>query len=225
MRLGSIGLAMLATAIGAAAPAATTQAGGDANEARRTMRVYLECLVKGAGSGAAHKRLVAFLGQSPNAPGANAAGRALATPDCLRMAATVTTYVSRLRFQPALLRGEAFRGLYLQRVARPDRVVVAPAEIQSGWSTEAGDVAGSLRGFGDCVVRLDRAGADAAVRAGVGSEEEAAAYRALGSTLSRCVAPDSTLRFSRAVLEGVLAESLYRQATGVLDAPAAPGTN
>ena len=193
----------------------------EADEARWTMRVYLQCIVKDARRGTAHARLVAFLSQSANNPDVNDAASAIATPDCLRMAATSFSYVAKLRFAAPLLRGEAFRALYLAEPAPAGRAAVRPGEIAVGWSTMPEDPATPMRNFGDCVVAIDRMQADAAIRADVVSAAETAAYRALGPAMARCVQPNSSLRFSRAVLEGVLSEALYRQAKGVTPAVAA----
>lgn len=214
--------ALLLVACHGVAGAADKRGRTEADDARWTMRVYLECIVKEARRGAAHARLVTFLSRPANDREGNKAAAALTQPDCLKGAATAFTYVSKLNFQASLLRGEAFRALYLAEPVRPGRAILQPSEIAAGWSTAPEDPATPLRNFGDCVVAIDRTQADAAIRADVASAAETAAYRALGPAFARCVTPDSTLRFSRAVLEGALSEGLYRQAKGVV--PAAPAT-
>ena len=210
--------ALLLIACHGAAGAADKRGKTEADDARATMRVYLDCIVKGARRGAAHGKLVAFLSQSAEGEQGRAAASTLAEPDCLSMAATAFTYVSKLRFPAPLLRGEAFRALYLAEPTQPGRAAVQPGEIAAGWSTAPEDPATPMRNFGDCVVAIDRVQADAAIRADVAGAAETAAYRALGPAFARCVSANSTLRFSRAVLEGVLSEALYRQTKGVTPA-------
>ena len=210
-------LAVIGAGASRAAPAAKLS---PVDDARATMRTYVACIVKDArGGGNVHKRLVAFLSTSPGSAAGRAAGLKLSTPDCLGQARTTTSYVSQLRFQPDLLRGEVFRALYLQRLAQPSKPSVQPAEIAAGWASK-GDEAAMIRRFGDCVVDVDRINAAAAINSDVVSPAETDAYRALNPALAQCISPGQTLHFSRAVLEGALAEGLYRQATGNGPAPA-----
>ena len=196
----------------------------DEDQARVTMQIYSRCLVRLGHSGAAHTRLVKFLAQSDGPSADTAAAASLARPDCLRDAATASSYVSTLRFKPSLLRGAVFRTLYLERTAVPYHgEAVRPSEIEAGWSSPADDSSKALREFGECTIANDRTDAEAAVRADVASETETAAYHALDPALSRCLPSDRTMRFSRSVLEGVLSEALYRQLVGVIPVATAAG--
>jgi hypothetical protein len=69
-----------------------------------------------------------------------------------------------------------------------------------------------LQRFGDCVVSANPADARALVLATAATQAERAAIARLGPALGGCVAPKNQVRFSRAVLQGVLAEALYKRA-------------
>jgi len=68
-------------------------------------------------------------------------------------------------------------------------------------------------------VRDDPVNSRAVLDADIGSKREDAAFDALVPTLQKCMPSTGTYRFSRAVLEGLLAESLYNLALGA-SAPA-----
>lgn len=193
-----------------------------ADEARQTMRIYTTCLVKRSQAGKPRERLVRFLATPSGAPNSRDAATAVTTPDCLSAAGSATTYVSQLSFQPTLLRGEVFRALYLQGAGDRPGQAIGAGELMAGWAG-ADDDAAPMRDFGNCVVAQDAANADAAIRGKVSSEAETAAYRALAPAMARCVTGGSRLTFSRAVLEAVLSEALYRRAVGAIPAAVVTG--
>lgn len=189
----------------------------EADAARATMRIYATCLVAGAWSKSRHAQLIGFLTVAPQSDAGAKAAQKLSTPDCLSKAAKEGQYVAMLRFKADLIRGELFRALYLEQVKPPAHVHVPRAELEPGFNLGDTEVITTLQRFGDCVVAANPTSAAGAISPEVGSEAETHAYRALGSALGGCLPTGASWRFSRAVLEGVLAEALYKRAT----APAA----
>lgn len=204
-----------------ASPALAGQAGrsdaAQANAARRTMRAFATCVVHIAREGHRPRaRLVAFLSSSPTSAEGGSAAQDLMIPQCLNHGARVPEwYVEQLRLSPQLLRGQFFRTLYLDQQRSRSVVRIRREEIKAGFALPQADGLAPLQRFGDCVVSGNPAGAAAAIRQDPGSTGETVAYRALSEALSRCVQGGDTLRFSRSVLEGVLAEALYKQANGL----------
>jgi hypothetical protein len=69
-----------------------------------------------------------------------------------------------------------------------------------------------LSRYGECVVRVDTAGAKALLVTGPDSVEEAARFAALRPALGRCLPEGETLRSGKAALRGSIAINYYRLA-------------
>lgn len=69
-----------------------------------------------------------------------------------------------------------------------------------------------LSRYGECVVRVDAAGAKALLATGPDSAEEASGFAALRPALGRCLPEGETLRSGKAALRGSIAINYYRLA-------------
>jgi hypothetical protein len=73
--------------------------------------------------------------------------------------------------------------------------------------------------FGECVVRLDPAGAKALLLTRPTTAEEASRFEALGPALGQCLQKGETLAFGKAVLRGTIATNYYRLASAARTNP------
>jgi hypothetical protein len=177
--------------------------GGDAAEGRRAMHAYANCVV------ASDRRGVeAFLAVPPGTPEWSRLGSRIATSACLQG--------GDMRFQPSIFRGALYDALYRVDYARRRPVNVAEApeiayltgtpetwtEAQRGWL--------GLQDFGDCVVRAKPAESRALMLSEVEAAEEGRAFTAIAPALGPCLVQGAQVRFSRPILRGLIAESLYR---------------
>jgi len=69
-----------------------------------------------------------------------------------------------------------------------------------------------LSRYGECVARVDAAGAKALLLTGPDTPQETAAFAALRPALERCLEEGRTLRFGRVTLRGSIAINFYRLA-------------
>ncbi|WP_419809514.1 hypothetical protein [Sphingomonas sp.] len=175
--------------------AETSAHGSDADRAHRTMNDYGVCLVKSRFT--AVRRAIA----SPEGQ-VDGALSSLAIDDCLQS--------GELRMSRTLMRGAVFRALYIHDFGR--RPPVAPI-IETSVSTNVPPGDNPLRVFGRCVLGSDAANTRAFVLAVPATSAERDALRGLAPALARCVAGGQTIRFSRATLQGVLAEAAYRSSS------------
>jgi hypothetical protein len=187
---------------------AQRRANAGANE---TMRGFTTCLAD-TDNKREHEALVSFLKLPPEDGRTSASARKLSRPECLYGAGA--DYVT-VRYSNDLLRGGLFRALYLNTLRSPPRKSVDRQEIESVWNDLISGNFGAMIRYGDCIVASDKSAAEAFLTSRVDSAEQSAAVRKLGPTLGKCLKPGATLQLSRMVLEGVLAEALYRRATAV----------
>jgi hypothetical protein len=172
------------------------------DEAQRVMFAYAECVAK-AFRGQVERYLATFPGSSAS----DQMALRIAADDCLGS--------GELRFQPDLFRGALYQALY-QRSFKGRFVDIsdAPAvDYGAGRETADPDVGAiqvELRQFGDCVVRRDQKTARDLVMSRINSDAEDSAFANLGPSLNACLVQGSQLRFSRSVLRGLTAETLYR---------------
>ncbi|WP_425229845.1 hypothetical protein [Sphingomonas sp.] len=199
---------------GAAASAQDNRNDRARDEARTVMRAFGACLVDHASMTGPHGRLVVFLNTPPTGRDGARTGTAVSDPECLTRASSYVSGV-RMRFRADLLRGAVFRALYLQRGRTP----IARAEIEPGFAQPETAVITALQHFGDCVVAGDATNADLAIRGAAGTAAESGAYQALAPVMGACLPRGRQWRFTREVLEGVLAEGLYRRTTAPAPAP------
>ena len=142
---------------------------------------------------------------------------ALAAEDCLS--------TGEVHYSATLFRGALFAELWRRRVAAEakgqswgpaldayDPSLPVAADADPATKQQLG-----LLWFADCIVKRDRAAANDVVVRPIASKEQAEAYTRLIPNLSPCLLQGQEVKFSKPVLEGVLAAVLYR-------APAAPKT-
>lgn len=210
--------AILAAPTGALAGDSAKAAKVAKDDGRMVMRDFAKCLV-GKYSVKLSKNIDAFLAMSPYAAGAGEMGRKLAIPDCLS-SRYAGTYVSMLRMAPPLLRGALFHARYERQFARRPVGAFAPYDVKASWHVPLEDQFAPYQAIGECAVRADPGSSRAVMDADIGSKAEDAAFAALVPALQKCMPQNGTYRFSRAVLEGLLAEALYNlSATAVAPAP------
>ena len=114
-----------------------------------------------------------------------------------------------LRFQPNLLRGalfgaefrSTFGGSAVAVTGLEDPAIVYPAGLEKF----------SPLWIADCAVRKDASSVRRILISSPAAEENNAAYGALTPALKDCITPGLTLRFSKATIDGYLAEALYRR--------------
>jgi hypothetical protein len=175
----------------------------DVAEARRVMRGYAACLVF-----LKRRGVESFLEVPAGTPGWSRLAGRIADSDCLPGGG--------LSFAPALLRGALYEALYRADYARQRNanIAEAPQIAYLGGNpetfTDEQRMWLALQDFGDCVVRAKPAESRALVLSVAESSAEARAFTAIGPALGPCLVEGARLTFSRPILRGVIAESLYR---------------
>lgn len=131
----------------------------------------------------------------------------LATPQCLED--------GQMSVPPRLMRGALFVELYRLYALRK-KVIFAPAPLQLDEpllpENRADPVEAGLLAFGDCVVKRDEVTARHVVVSPTASAEQNAAFKVLIPNLGPCLIAGQKITFSKPIIEGVLAEVLYREA-------------
>jgi hypothetical protein len=129
-----------------------------------------------------------------------------------------------ISFKPILLRGALFTELWQRRMLAESKGKtwgpVLPAYDLSAPIADAGAETKQQQGllwFADCIVKRDRPAANDVIVRQVGSSAQDEAYARLMPDLGPCLPQGQQVKFSKPILEGVLAEALYR-------APAATST-
>lgn len=169
------------------------------DESRAMFVGFTRCLL-GRKRGAAE----AAMALPPGPAGLQAVSK-LVDPDCLN---------GRAMSMPAeVLRG----GLWVARYRR-DYAVAAPAlaavppDFAAGLPDDAGRARTvALRRIADCLLRADPVDARTALTVAIGSSRELEAYGGLQGHLRAC-SPDRPVRFSKAILAGLLAEVSFIEA-------------
>jgi hypothetical protein len=110
-------------------------------------------------------------------------------------------------------RGALFVELYKRRVAAGGATPTLAGFDADAVMTEGDAETQRFNGllwFADCVVKRDAAAARDVVLSAIGSEAQVGAYQRLTPHLGPCLVEGAQVRFTRGVLEGALAEVLYR---------------
>jgi hypothetical protein len=172
-----------------------TQAG-----ARRWMDSFAACVVKRT----PHK-IEAYLGTSPGSEQASVLGRRLATDECIS--------TGEAQFDDSVLRWAIYEQLYRKQYAKsgPTDFSMTPAiDYAAGGSKADSGQSVALRQFADCVSRASPVQARSLTLSPIGSSVEQAAFTAIMPRLEACLPKTVTLKFSKSVLRGLIAETLYR---------------
>lgn len=117
---------------------------------------------------------------------------------------------------PTFFRGGFYAALYkVDFAGAPGGIGATPIDFTTdvrGDTTLRAKQYVALRQFADCAVRREPAAARALVMAALESEAENQAFGALRPVLNSCMGEGASLAFSRAILIGLVAEALYREA-------------
>lgn len=172
-------------------------------EAQKVMNDYAACIARRSRS-----RVEQFFGLLAESEEANAAAVRLASQHCLSD--------GQLRFKPSLFRGGLYEAFYVSdfKESAPLELAAAPVidyangrqapfEQRTTYYLALIDVA-------DCAVRADVISSRKLVLSEVASSQEVQAFEALTPKLGSCLTKGVELKFSRPVLRGYIAESLYR---------------
>jgi hypothetical protein len=126
-----------------------------------------------------------------------------------------------LRFRQSIFRGTLYESLYRADYARGRAVDIASAPQiayvtgdPATWTQGQREWLG-LQDFADCVVRAKPAEARALVMSEVETAAEGRALASIGPALGPCLVQGVETRFSRPILRGLIAESLYRLTAAV----------
>ncbi|OJY67088.1 MAG: hypothetical protein BGP16_17970 [Sphingobium sp. 66-54] len=134
----------------------------------------------------------------------------IVSSDCLRDAT--------LRMPGDLLRGSIFKAFYRREVKPSDRSFQEKAFDFRGYvsSPEAPEAQRYLimMDFADCVVRADAGTARGFMLAEPGSSAEKTALAALQPQLGPCFPAGVQVTLNKSIVSAILAEALYREATG-----------
>jgi hypothetical protein len=188
----------------APAPAQVNGAARTADvRARQATNDYAVCLVKRE-----HRGVERALAMPAGAASYRALGR-LADGECL--------YNAELRMPNVILRGAAFRALYLRSFARrPGKAAVKIDYIADAGSDQQALLHAGLLAYGSCIARANPAASRALVIATAGMPAESAAIDALRKDLADCLPGGMTTKLGKAVLQGMMAEVLYRETAGMM---------
>lgn len=187
----------------------------DGQAAQITMNRFMTCVVQRS-----RKQAERFVALPPESAETSTMARSLATSECL--------HEGELRFQSRLMRGGAYQALY-----RADYGVAVPANLATRATVRppagqgaAAEQYGALLNVGDCVARVNAIATHDLLLSDPAAAAEATAISKLMPSLSACMPQGVTLRFSKPVLRGVLAEAAYRLAKSpvAVDTGAGSGT-
>jgi hypothetical protein len=178
----------------------------DVNRSRIAMSEFARCAVDRNRAGVQHALRLPFGDSYDHAVSS------LATDECLAG--------GMMKFKVTLFRGALFTELYRGRdyaqkhgqawnvsfakISLDQDPLAHPSQDAAQWR--------ALMSFGYCVVGRDEANARAAILLPTASAPQEAALRALGPSFNTCLPVGTTLTFSKPIIEGVLAEVLYRGA-------------
>jgi hypothetical protein len=221
-------IAVLAVALSAMSPAAApAQTGtlinnhpaeiqdgddGNQNAARRVTNDYAQCLVRKYG------RLTERAVAGPASEKSAKLLSNLASPQCLSS--------GELRMPQALMRGAVFRALYIRaygRAAPANQPVVVDFAAELIPGDELSRRMSALLPVASCVAHGNPDATRAFILAQTAAKAEQAAIEALRPALSACLPAQVTLRFSKAVLQGMLAEAVYREVSNATGGVAVAG--
>jgi len=182
----------------------------DPVEAELTLAEFSDCVLDRGGRRARAER---FLRLPPaGEPFEDAAGW-LMPQECLLLRGG--TWME-MRIRPDALRASLFASLYKRdfgRVPPPQVSAVPPLRLSEEFEGDPAQLPQTVRvtrAIGDCAARADAASAHAFLLTTLGSSQERQALGPVTAALANCLPEGQQLRFSRAMLRGILAEALYK---------------
>ena len=113
-----------------------------------------------------------------------------------------------------LMRVAAYRALYIRdyRKQVPELSGSAMGYVSVADSDSFSQEIARLNSFGSCVARANPASAHSLVLANAATDEEGEAIDGLRQNLADCLPGGTSVKFTKSVLQGLLAEVLYREA-------------
>ncbi|TPE61026.1 hypothetical protein FJQ54_08975 [Sandaracinobacter neustonicus] len=190
-----------------------TGSGSDAERARRATAAFAECLVDRS-----RGRVEKYLASFPGTAEARDIGRKLADSDCLSSGG--------LKFQEQVMRALFYQILYnktFRDKELPDFSTVPPLDYSAGAPVGVASNEIALRNFADCVTRANPSDARTLTLSNTASDGEKRAFDAMMPSFSACLPQDRTIEFSKTILKGLVAETLYRLSTAAAS-PSATGS-
>ncbi|HEX8640792.1 MAG TPA: hypothetical protein VF704_06515 [Allosphingosinicella sp.] len=183
----------------------------DAVDAELTLAEFSDCVLERGGRRARAER---FLRQQPTGePFENAAER-LMPEECLQLRGGSWM---EMRIRSDALRASLFASLYRRDFShappQPQVSETAPLRLSDEFEGDPAlipQTVRTVRAIGDCAARADPVGTHAFLLTTLGSSEERQALAPVTSALANCLPEGQQLRFSRAMLRGILAEALYK---------------
>ncbi|MDQ4088367.1 MAG: hypothetical protein M3177_10230, partial [Pseudomonadota bacterium] len=192
-------------------------------DAERTLAEFSDCVLDRGGRRARAGR---FLRLPPGGEAFNEAAERLTPEECLLTRGG--TYME-MSIRADVLRASLFAAMYKREFARvppsPELSTIPPLLLRDEFDGDLAMLPESvrvMRGIGDCSARLDPVGAHDFLLTTLGSSEERRTLERVTTALANCLPEGHQLRFTRAVLRGMLGEALYklrRAAAGETPAP------
>ncbi len=174
--------------------------------AEQTMRDFARCVVNNKKREA---KAIEFLRVPDNDPRQMVLGKEIAVGGCAPPG-------SQMRFQPDLFSRSVYTALYRKYYSKTQPSSAnwtEPTDYQSEYAvmtTPVSKVQLALRAFADCTASGDLAAAHRFAVSEMRGDEEKAALPGVMVHMQKCLPEGTQLRFSRTVLKGLVAESLYK---------------
>jgi hypothetical protein len=155
---------------------------------------------------------------------ASEGGSAEATDLAKRIADADCLSSGTLKFKEPAMRAHFYEIVYRREFARTpagDIAAAAPVDYAAGGPGGATNEV-ALRAFADCVTRSDPVSARQLVLSEPATSMEKQGFEALSPSFSGCLPKDQQLAFSKTILKGLVAETLYRLSRSIVP-PAVAG--
>ena len=176
---------------------------------RQTALAYAQCLLR-----TSRKAANSWLDARTDEESHNLRQRVV-DPDCL--------YDGELQLPDMVLRGALYSALYRERFgSSPVNLTLTPLtpnQIPAASADPTKQSLATVVTFADCLVRKDPATARAMTLAAPGSAKESQHLNRLMPYLSSCLVQGTTLKLSKGVLVGGVAEALYRESLAASERP------
>ena len=200
-----VSLILSGVSVQATAPLKPQTVEASSEQAQRTLQRYSDCVVK---QSALTDEVAHYLRQPVTSAEATEATKALIVPRCLTTGGGQT----QMTMRGPLFRGALYEAIYRDRHARRavDFSTAAPLELAKEYDSEPVVEDVYFRSFGDCVARGAAGPSRALVLSKSGTPQERDALTAIQPVLPDCLPKDQTLKFSRPILRGVIAEALVK---------------
>ena len=182
-----------------------------------TMRSYARCVL-----GVQRTRIMEYLNTLPGSPNAFKLANNISRDECLAS--------DQLRFNEKLFRWTLYDELFNSNFRNFDVLKIASVPNTDFVALAANLGAIDMETLavwqlGECTVRAAPAEAFVLVKSAIASKAETAAINAIVPHVGSCLEQGSKLKFSKPVLRGIMAETLYKLAKKSEDKSTAEGGN